>query len=479
MLPFKEIHVLDKNAEALGVPTAELMENAGRAVAEVALEEFPTRDGPVTVVCGSGNNAGDGLVAARYLSGKARVKVVLLRGEKGLRSELTSSNLRRLPEDVEVVECPEDLAAVLAGSSLIIDALLGVGIRGEVREPYASAIAVMNASGTPILSIDVPSGLGTATPLHPAATVTLHDAKEGMDEDNSGRIIVRSIGIPEAAETHTGPGEFTLYPRPAWDAHKGDSGRVLVVGGGPFTGAPALSALAAYSVGADLVHLAVPSVAYEVVASFSPSFIVHRAGEAVLGSGEVPAILERAEDMDALIVGPGAGLNPVTLKAMRKVLAAVRSPAVVDADGLKAVAEDLTCLEGRKVVLTPHAGEFEVLRGERLRGGMEDRVAAAEAFSKEWDVCLTVKGPVDIITDGERTKLNKTGCPAMTVGGTGDVLAGAVGGLIAKGMEPFDAARLGAWITGTAGEWAFARLSYGLTASDVASLIPEILKAHL
>ncbi len=479
MLPFPEIRVLDRNAEALGVPTSELMENAGRAVAAVATREFETEGKTVTLVCGSGNNAGDGLVAARYLAEKSQVRVILLRGREGLRTELSQSNLEALPETVEVFEAPEDLAAALKGSDVLIDALLGVGLTGEVREPYASAIAALNAVEVPVVSIDVPSGLGTRTAVKPTATVTLHDVKEGMNERNSGEIIVMSIGIPEEAETFTGPGEMTLYPASRPDSHKGDNGRLLVVGGGPFTGAPALSAFGAYAAGVDLVDLAVPSSIRTVVASYSPNFLVDAVGEEWLRPDDVKDIQWLAEAADVLLVGPGAGLNPETLEALRQVIRAADVPVVVDADGLKAVAEDPTCLENADAVLTPHAGEFDILRGKPVRGGVDQRLNAAETFAQQWDVCLLVKGRVDIITDGVRTKRNRTGCAAMTVGGTGDVLAGVAGGLMGRGMAPFDAARLAAWMTGLAGEWAFARRSYGMTASDVAAMVPEILKAHL
>ncbi len=333
----------------------------------------------------------------------------------------------------------------------------------------------MNASRKPIVSIDVPSGLGSDVVARPKLSVALHTIKEGMDEESCGEIVVVDIGITKELERLVGPGEFLYYTRPRPDAHKGESGRVLVVGGGPFTGAPALSAMAAYRIGSDVVHVATPSVSFPIVASFSPTLIVHSLPGEKLGPDHVQRILEIAKDKEAVVIGPGLGRDPHTLEAARELLRRLEVPVTIDADGITAVAEDPSCVDGRRGVITPHKMEFYRLSGTKLSEDLEKRIEQVRSFASGLDLVVLLKGRYDIISDGERVKVNKTGNPGMTVGGTGDVLAGLVGGLLGKGLEPFDAARLAAFTNGYAGDIAFRELSFGMTATDLLDNIPAVL----
>ncbi|MCK4367190.1 MAG: NAD(P)H-hydrate dehydratase, partial [Thermoplasmata archaeon] len=345
--------------------------------------------------------------------------------------------------------------------------------------PLKTLIDLINNSGKPVLSVDVPSGLGSDTAVRPTVTVTFHDTKIGMNEKSSGKIVKVDIGIPEDADRFTGPGELIYYPRPADESHKGQNGILLVVCGGPFTGAPALVGLAALRAGCDLVRVAVPEKAWQVVASFSPALIVRSLRGDFLNPGNIDNLLEMAQDVDAAVIGPGLGLEDETLEAVREFVSKLDIPFVVDADGITAVAEDLSTIKGKKCIVTPHSAELERLCGKKPPKDVEERARFIDSFSKENEFTVLFKGAVDIIAGEGRLKLNRTGNVAMTVGGTGDVLAGICGSLLARNVAPFNAARMGAFMSGSAGDLAFEKLSYGLTPTDVVSEIPEVLKTFL
>jgi NAD(P)H-hydrate epimerase len=484
VISLREVAVLDRNAEALGVPTGTLMANAGRAVAEEATRLGAKR---VLVLAGPGNNGGDGLVAARHLARTRGVRVsVALAARRGeLRTRLVRDALRALPSPVKVVEQPDAarLRALLEGCDLVIDALLGAGLRGELREPFRGWVLAVNASGARVLSVDVPTGLGTDLALEPEVTVTLHDAKEGMDAGSCGRIVVADIGIPPRAATHTGPGEMSLYPIPPPDQHKGQGGVVLVVGGGPYAGAPALAGMAALRAGANLAIVLTPERVADTVQRFSPNLIVQPLhGEDVeLPHPDNLSVLEQfLPRTTAAVVGNGVGRSEQAMRSVRWLIERFERqglPVVVDADGLHALARQNPKLR-REVLLTPHAGEFEAVTGEPLvaEARLEERAAQAKAWASRLGCTLVAKGHASVITDGQRVKFNSTGNPGMSAGGTGDVLAGVAGALLAKGLDPFDAARLAAWMCGRAGDLAFEEQRFGLVATDVLDALPSVFR---
>lgn len=463
MISFKEVAILDRNSEYRGVPPEQLMENAGRSLAREIENRFP--DESISFICGTGNNGGDGYVAARYLwewRDRSGVKVFLLKGRDSVRSDISRKNLEKL-------DCPviEEVDWEEVSGTVIVDGLLGTGISGSIREPYRTPIEKINTVGSHIISIDVPSGLGADLNVEPELTVTFHDVKEGMDEDNCGEISVKDIGIPIEAGEFTGPGEMLLYPRPKEDSHKWDNGVVLVVGGGPYTGAPALTGKAAYRIGADLVFLAVPDNIHDVVAGYSPSFIVNGLDGERLKPEHVDEIIELSKGCDSMVIGPGLGDDERTKKAVVEILKRVDIPAVIDADGLKAIKggeSKINC----ETVLTPHTGEFKMLTG--YEGDVEK---AVDDYAEENGLTVLLKRKVDYISDGKRNKKNDFGTPAMTVGGTGDTLAGAVGGLLAKGLDPYDAGRSGVYITCRAGEMAFEDKSWGLMPEDISEMFSK------
>lgn len=465
MIPFKEVAIADKNSEFRGVPPIQLMENAGKGLAEVIYERFP--DKKILFICGTGNNGGDAYVAARYLSekiGAENVTVFLIKGEEKIRSDISRKNFEKL--ECEIID---EIKWSDYQDNLIVDALLGTGIKGEIREPYSTVMKKMNDHDNPIISVDVPSGLSADLQIQPDITVTFHDVKIGMNEDNCGEIVIKDIGIPKKALEYTGPGEMLLYPKPRGDSHKGDNGKLLIVGGGPYTGAPALAARAAYRTGADLVHLAVPSDIKDIVAGYSESFIVHHLEGNRIKKSHKDTILEIAKRCDAAVIGPGIGDDENTLKAVKLLIEQLEIPILVDADGLKAVAKYDIKFDN-KCILTPHMGEFMNLSSE------DDFPESAVKYSEEHNVTLVVKGKEDLITDGMRKKCNDFGNPAMTVGGTGDTLSGVIGALLSKGLDPYESGRLGCYITCRAGDKAFESKKWGLLPEDITECIPEILE---
>ncbi len=473
MLPYTEFRILDINAESLGVPTSLLMENAGRAVATTVSDRFG-KGKRIIVLCGTGNNGGDGFVAARHLREDNEVSVLLARPEAEIKTQIAKHAFMAV-RDLVV----EGASSNLSDFDVIVDALLGTGVKGHPAEPYSSLIERINRSARPVVAVDVPSGLGTDNMVRPMITVTFHDVKEGMTKENSGEIVIVDIGIPPDAVKYVGPGEFLHYPIPSQDSHKGMNGRVLVVGGGPYTGAPALAGLGAYRIKVDLVRIATPARSYLPVAGYSPNFIVHELSGDILTEKDVPIVLELIDKAEAVLIGPGLGSAEETLRAIRAIVGACDRPMVIDADAITAVAKDRSVLVGRKGVITPHAGEFMSLSGEKLPEDYEQRRKPAMELAKALGFTILLKGRIDVIADGSRCKLNRTGNAGMSVGGTGDVLAGEVAGLLSRGVAPFDAARIAAYVNGAAGDLAYQTLGFSLLATDVIDHVPFALKEQL
>jgi len=473
-IPPEEVRVLDINAAHLGLRTVTLMENAGRAVARQIVKAYP-EGSRVAVVCGKGNNGGDGFVAARYLSDRMSVSVFLAEPTDTIESSLARANLQL----VEKLARPADLLAPKE-FDVIIDAMLGVGLKGKPRGPYPGLIKKLNSSRHPVVSVDVPSGWPSDLRVKPRITVTFHAPKVGMSSANSGRIVVEEIGIPPEAERYCGPGEFALLPRRAREARKGDAGRVLVIGGGPYTGAPAFAAMAAMASGVDLAFVATPDASATAVSIYSPNIIVRPLRGDILSEEHVPELLEYSKEADVVAIGPGLGNAKETISAVQALVSKTRTPLVIDADAIQACGKKPAVLRGRTGVVTPHAGECKKLTGRTAPKEDDDKRAkrVKEAASK-LRMTLLLKGVTDVISDGRRVKLNRTGCEGMTVGGTGDVLTGLVAGFMAQKASPFSAARIGAFTSGVAGQLAFQERSFGMLATDVIDKVPLVLRRYL
>ncbi len=263
--------------------------------------------------------------------------------------------------------------------------------------------------------------------------------------------------------------------RPEW-SHKGDFGRLLVIGGSKtYTGAPALvayAALASLRAGADLVLVAAPERAANIIASFSPNLIAEPFEGENFAKKHLKKVMELVEKFDAVAIGSGLGTAKETQEFVKKFIEKVRKPCVVDADAIKVLKGKRL---GKNFVLTPHAYEFYHISGKKPGQDVVSRVKAVENFAKRISSTILLKGAIDIISDGKRTALNRTGNPYMTVGGTGDVLTGVCGGLLARGIPPFKAACTSAYITGRAGDLAAKEKGEGLLATDVIEKIPEVI----
>jgi len=479
-----EMAVVEQNTVALGVTIDTLMENAGRACAEEATRHLPSPPGRVAIVAGTGNNGGDGTCATFYLQQWGySPEIWLVRPPAEIRSRAAQRCFDRVKNRVPVhigVPRSEDLATM----PLVVDALLGTGQTGELRSPIREGVAAIRASGAPVLSIDVPTGIVDPHGLRPSWTVTFTIPKEEMVESRIGELTVRDIGMPTNAWRRTGPGEFLFFREPK--EPRGRSGRLVVIGGGPYTGAPGLAAMAALRAGAERATVIAPEVAAGPIRTYNPNLIVRPVGSDRFRPIDVPAVLEvvRSTPRGAVVLGMGAGAHPETAEAMRAILTDLASelPIVVDADALAPLFS--APLGGASapplgLVATPNQGEFErVLRGPAA-GALEDRAAVAERVARDHRLTVVLKGSPDILTDGETTVENHHHHLAMTVGGVGDVLAGVIGSQLAQGVRPLHAARLASFWTGEAGLRAAAHRGYGVVATDVIEELPGALVAGL
>ncbi|WP_456435668.1 NAD(P)H-hydrate dehydratase [Methanopyrus sp.] len=478
----REMRRIELNSRWLGFEEDFMMENAGAGVARVVIEEYSPND--VLVVCGTGGNGGDGFVTARHLDSEGVDVEVLLVGRcEAVKNEAAKLNLRRLDRagiPVKEVRDSEDLESVDFERDVVVDALLGFGIRGRLREPVRSAVLRINEAsraGARVVSIDVPTGLdpdsGEAPDVAVEAdlVVSIHRHKRGVRKLRDVFLRRVNAGIPKIAEQICGPGDLIasdILRRDPW-SHKGHHGRVLIIGGSrKYIGAPQLAARGALRAGADLVFL----LTVDTVPKNDPNVIYRTVSAERL----VPEHLEEAdlEDVDTVLVGPGLGADADSVGILKELAESFDGVIVVDADGLRGISEVNV---DDKFVLTPHAGEFRREFGKELGRSLEDRSEVVRRVSEELGCTILLKGRVDVIgsPDGE-IRWNVTGTPAMTVGGTGDVLAGVIAGVAAQCREGFEAACIGAFVVGSAGCLAERKLSQGLTAEDVAEYVPKVLK---
>ncbi len=469
---------IDENCAELGVSKLLLMENAGRAVATHVRRKFNDmslqRNGKVAVICGLGNNGGDGFVVARHLSRNFEVHVILIGTECSIKTEEALTNwhiLKKMDASIKLTDVNsmfnnESPLKRLDEFDVIIDGIFGTGIRGTVSEPESSVIDSINASKAFKISIDVPSGYGTNKVVNADYSIVLHRPKADVLLE---QFEVVDIGVPVEAEIYTGPGDL-FYDRKA-DSHKGENGRVLVIGGGPFIGAPLLSAMAAMKSGVDVVTLATPRA--EIIGGFTPNLIVKKVGTEKITTKDVEYLSALIYRNDSIVIGPGLGTDAETIKAVTTLIPICKRLAL-DADGLKAL--QLSQYEEGRVTITPHQTEFERLVGQKLPREIGEKIKVVKSFSRDHNVVTLLKGQIDIISDGNKYRLNKTGNPAMTVGGTGDVLVGILGAWQTR-AGGLNAASTAAYINGVSGDLAFEKFGYSLLATDVVDCIPHVMKS--
>jgi NAD(P)H-hydrate epimerase len=514
ILTGEQMRRVDRRAiRELGIPSLSLMESAGGAVAGALLEDHPeARTGGVVVLCGKGNNGGDGLVVARHLA-RAGVRVdVLLLGDPERISEDAAANYGAAREAgihpliVGDAADWEKVSDRLDGASLVVDALLGTGVRGGARGLIARAIEELNGRDRVVVSIDLPSGLDAdastvdGTAVRATTTYTLCRPKPALVLEPAaalaGRWRVLSIGIPDAAVEAEGASlewldaqaARPLLPPRQIDSHKGRYGHLLAVAGSRGkSGAAVLLARAALRAGAGLVTVATPDSALESVAQQQAEVMTEPLPETkskALSRIAGGRALELLGARDALAVGPGLGTAAGTRHAVVALVAGRRAPAVVDADGLNAFAlggrhtMDRLRAGRHPLVLTPHPGEAGRLVGRSVARVQADRPATALRLARRTRAVVVLKGHRTLIAhpDG-RLAINASGNPGMASAGTGDALTGIVGGFLARGWSAWDAARLAVFVHGDAGDRAAGRLGQeGLIASDLIDELPAALR---
>jgi len=484
--------------EEVGVPSLDLMEEAGAAVAREAERiAQSSAEGPVRVLCGKGNNGGDGLVAARLLRQAGHEVDVLLLWPADELSDDAGANLERL--DGEFTELAEGAAAdALAGSAAIVDAIFGTGFDGAPREPAKSAIEAANESGAPLVACDIASGVDASTgEVEGAAadadvTVAFHAAKIGHriapGKWRTGELAVAPIGIPDGAPSEAATGVITdsaieLPPRRGQESTKFSSGEVLIVGGSRgMTGAVCMAALAATRAGAGYATVAAPAELEPILeAKLTEVMTIGLDGVGGgLGVAAAAQVLERSTRSGCVVLGPGLGRADHSARLALELAPRIDAPLLIDADGLNALGTDMAVLAGRSepTVLTPHAGELGRLLGVPSEEISAHRLASARRAAESAGAVVVLKGDDTIVTDGTRVAVNAHGSPALATAGTGDVLSGAIAALIARGTEPFEAACAGVLAHARAGSIAAERIGLveSVIATDVIEALPHGLR---
>jgi NAD(P)H-hydrate epimerase len=503
-----EMREIDRlTSERFGVPSLTLMENAGAAVAEFVTSQYP-RATRIAVICGKGNNGGDGLVAARKLHEAGReVRVILLASSVELRGD-AAAMFSRLPMKAREIKTSADLQTAREDfeADLLIDAILGTGFRPPVSGLYADAIALilmMNANSTAVVAVDIPSGAdadaykGHAGPVAKANAIVTFTAPRPahvFGQPTSGPTIIAPIGSPNEAILSSLQLNLIsakdiaalLAPRPQ-DSNKGMYGHVLVVGGSlGKAGAAAMAGMSVLRSGAGLATVATAESALRTVASFHPELMTEPLAETETGSIALDAFSngkldELAEKKTVLAIGPGISRHPQTAELVRKAVAKYKNPIVLDADGLNAFEGRAAELngKGRTIVITPHPGEMARVAGCSTAEVQRDRLNIARKFAREHQLTVVLKGDRTLIAEpGGEVWVNTTGNPGMATGGTGDILTGMVAGFLAQNpSRPLQAVITAVHLHGLAGD--VARESMGehsLVATDLLAGLPEAIR---
>lgn len=500
--------------EEYGIPGFALMESAGRGAVAAALARYgPPRSKRVLLLCGKGNNGGDGFVMARgFIAAGAYVNVLSLSEPESM-TEDAARNYRLLsrlkahlhPEQLTLCRYEERLLDTLPAFDLYVDALLGTGLTHALRDPLRQIVSWLNQREGPVLAVDLPTGLHTdyGTQLEEAVradlTVTMGALKTGLVINDgpacAGAVVVAEIGIPQhalmgrTANASSGVRATDAYvrarlPRRGPTAHKYNVGLTLALAGSPgLTGAPIMAATAAARIGSGAVVVACHEAVQPVLASrLTEIMTLTLPGND--GAFDVPGALQalspRLEQARALLIGCGLGRAEGTAELVRRLCEQTHLPLVLDADGLNAFAGHTDLIRkhaGGRWVLTPHVGELRRLAGDV---SLEDRLSLVRKLSADWNCILLLKGMPSVIgTPDGKVFVCKTGNPALATAGTGDVLAGIIAGLLAQGLSPEDAAVCGAHIGGAAADAFTAKKSArSMQAMDLVEALPKVLRTR-
>jgi hydroxyethylthiazole kinase-like uncharacterized protein yjeF len=505
-----EMRQIDKaTTERFGVPSLTLMENAGSAVVSFVLERYPAAK-RITILCGKGNNGGDGFVVARKLHEAGKLVQVLLLAEPEQLTGDAAAMFQRLPLKAVIATSSaafqSDPVREMFRADLLIDAILGTGFKPPVMGVYAEAIAVLKQSVAPVIAVDIPSGADADAHKQNSGTIARADAIVSFTAPRpahvfsfmtQGPTIIAPIGSPHAAVTS----DLKLHlatanevadltgPRPA-DSNKGNYGHALIVGGSVGkAGAAAMAGMAALRVGAGLATVATPISVLQTVAGFAQEIMTEPladtdAGTIGMRSFEFGLMDSLTEGKRAIAIGPGLGRHLETQELVRTCVERYRGPLILDADALNAfaVATERLTGYGRSVILTPHPGEMARLLGTTVEEVQKDRLGVARTFASEHHVTVVLKGHRTLTVHPDGTAwVNPTGNPGMATGGTGDILTGMVAGLVAQNPERvFEAVVAAVFLHGLAGDVARDLVGeYSLTATDLLTALPEAFRrAH-
>ncbi|NLD87483.1 MAG: NAD(P)H-hydrate dehydratase [Clostridiales bacterium] len=481
-----EIRALEERTFEKGKPSLELMENAGRAAYEEFLSHFGTLGGKkIAVMCGVGKNGGDGYVIARYLKGND-VYVCSFGNENKIAPDTLVMKKRCGIDTTHPEKLPK--------CDIYIDAIFGIGFHGELRGEALEAAEIMNSSGGFVLSIDIPTGVGSddgsadANAVRAEMTVTYSYPKAGCvllpGASHCGKLIVRDVGVEEPFRSNMEIIDRDMvgsaFPKRRRDAHKGTFGHVAVIGGcSRYSGAPCFTANAAVRAGSGLVTLLVPeSIHVSSCVKVNEAMVYSLPDvDGAIAYGAKEVITDFLRNCDAAAIGPGLSRAPAVLT--REIIGECALPLVIDADGINALESHTDILKKRQApsILTPHDGEFRRLTGTEVPQGGPDRVEYAKNFAYDHSCVLVLKGYRTIVTDGGRIYINTTGNPGMAKGGSGDVLTGIILSLLGQGRDPLLSACAGAYIHGIAGDIAAEKYGeYSMTPSDMIALLPEAIK---
>ena len=507
----EEMREMDRlTIESFGIGGLVLMENAGRSVIRMLLAEVPDiRTRRVGVMAGKGNNGGDGFVIARYLAQNgAPVTVYLLTSKEKVAGD-AAINLKLIEKmDISIIEIPDGTSFAshlpdLARHDLWVDAILGTGLQSDVRGFFADAINFLNRAERPVYAVDIPSGLNSDTGevcgvcVKADRTITFGFAKIGQviypGIEFVGDLAVADIGIPNIVVDQVAPRHQIVLrhdlasfirTRPP-EMHKGRAGHLLVIGGSPGkTGAAAMTCMAAMRAGAGLVTLGVSKSLNdicEIQLTEAMTAPLPETEDRAISLSACENICSLMEGKAALAIGPGIGTAVDTRQLVRRLLEETSIPAVVDADGLNALGEDIDLLKRAKApfILTPHPGEMARLVGTTAAEVRKRRIQVARAFASEYNVFLVLKGARTIIAEpGGAIYINPTGNPGMASGGMGDVLTGIIAGFLVQGYSPAKATRLAVYIHGHAADrLAEEKARVGYLAGDIIEALPEEIEA--
>lgn len=492
-----------RTIEQYGIPGLELMERAGLGVVRT-IEEMLVNvaDKKVVIFCGRGNNGGDGFVIARRLFQRgAQVEPYLLGQEKDIKGDAWVNLERVLGLGLEVKSITErEQMASSLDADLIVDAIFGTGIKGAVKGLAAEVIELINNAEALVVAVDVPSGLNTDTGavegpcVQAEVTVTMALPKRGLllspGREYAGRLEVVDIGVPPKAIEEEGVNVelledkdiAALLPVRPPDAYKGDCGRVSVIAGSVgMTGAAALTCQGVMGSGAGMAILAIPESLNDIMEVKLTEVMTRplpETEERTLSLAAEPKIWELLEWADVLAIGPGLSRHEETKALVRRILAKVDIPTVIDGDGLNALAEDVDMLSQVKtdIVLTPHAGELSRLIPRSIAEVNAWRIEVAQGSAKDFGVVVLKGSPTIIADPSGEAFINPTGNAGMATAGSGDVLTGAIAGLMAQGLRGIEAAKVGVFIHGLAGDMVARRKGqWGLIAGDLVDALPEAM----